>query len=143
MASMTPAIVSRCRVFAFEPLTVEDVVTAMRRALADAERGYGRYRVECEDGALRYIARSRARRARGALGAELPFSPRRRHGRRAPRTLPLNNLAWRMERAKAHAQRRVSVYDMLSAFNKSMRGSDRMRAFCGSRGFCTLGSIPS
>ena len=33
MASMTPAIVSRCRVFAFEPLSVNDVLTAMDRAL--------------------------------------------------------------------------------------------------------------
>ena len=47
MASMTPAIVSRCRVFQFEPLTVDDVLTAMERALTDPERGYGRYAVQC------------------------------------------------------------------------------------------------
>ena len=56
MASMTPAIVSRCRVFAFEPLTTDDVVAALQRALAEPERGYGRYAVVCEEGALRYIA---------------------------------------------------------------------------------------
>ena len=44
MVSMTPAIVSRCRVFQFEPLTERDVLTAMRRAIDDPERGYAPYR---------------------------------------------------------------------------------------------------
>ena len=42
MVSMTPAIVSRCRLFRFEQLSLEDVKRALRQALADPERGYGR-----------------------------------------------------------------------------------------------------
>ena len=38
MVSMTPAIVSRCRVFQFEPLTERDVLTAMRRAIDETNR---------------------------------------------------------------------------------------------------------
>ena len=74
MASMTPAIVSRCRVFAFKPLTADDILKALKRALADKERGYGRYAVDCEDGALRYIARMSNGDVRTALSAlELAF----------------------------------------------------------------------
>ena len=45
MVSMTPAIVSRCRVFQFEPLNQQDVICAMKNALHDAERGFGRENV--------------------------------------------------------------------------------------------------
>lgn len=57
MVSMTPAIVSRCRVFQFEPLTERDVLTAMRRAIDDPERGYGQMNIIADDDALRHIAR--------------------------------------------------------------------------------------
>ena len=39
MVSMTGAVVSRCRLFQFYPLTIQDVEKAMRAALADKERG--------------------------------------------------------------------------------------------------------
>ena len=45
MIAMTPAIVSRCRVFQFQPLREANVILAMRRALADKERGYGSMQV--------------------------------------------------------------------------------------------------
>ena len=128
MASMTPAIVSRCRVFAFEPLTVDDVMTALTRALADRERGYGRYAVACEDGALRYIAQVAGGDVRTALSAlELLFLTT------AEATDDAHPAPYRMLTVAA-AQESVQkpilkldedlYYDMLSAFIKSMRGSD-------------------
>ena len=128
MASMTPAIVSRCRVFAFEPLTVEDVVTAMEHALADAERGYGRHPVECEAGALRYIANVAGGDVRTALSAlELAFLT-------TPETTDDSHPAPYRYLSLSTAQESVQkpmlkldeslYYDMLSAFIKSMRGSD-------------------
>ena len=54
--------------------SVNDVIAAMERALADRERGYGRYAVVCEDGALRYIAQIANGDVRVALSAlELAF----------------------------------------------------------------------
>lgn len=69
MVSMTPAIVSRCRVFQFEPLTERDVLTAMRRAIDDPERGYGQMNIIADDDALRHIARIAGGDTRAALGA--------------------------------------------------------------------------
>lgn len=69
MVSMTPAIVSRCRVFQFEPLTELDVLTAMRRAIDDPERGYGQMNIIADDDALRHIARIAGGDTRAALGA--------------------------------------------------------------------------
>ena len=69
MIAMTPAIVSRCRLFRFERLGEEEVLLALRRALADRERGYGAQDVRADEDALRHIARVANGDARSALNA--------------------------------------------------------------------------
>ncbi len=69
LVSMTPAIVSRCRIFEFYPLSEDDVILAMRRALADKERGFGNTAVEMDEDAMRHIARIANGDVRSALGA--------------------------------------------------------------------------
>ncbi len=128
MASMTPAIVSRCRVFQFESLTADDVLTAMERALTDPERGYGRYAVTCEDGALRYIARVADGDVRTALSAlELLFltTPETTDAEhpKPHRTLTLAAAQESVQKPVVKLDESL-YYDMLSAFIKSMRGSD-------------------
>ena len=82
MVSMTPAIVSRCRVFQFEPLQTQDVLRVLQNALRDPERGYGGSDVRAEDGALAYIARMSGGDVRTALGAlELAWLTTRRGNR--------------------------------------------------------------
>ena len=128
MASMTPAIVSRCRVFQFEPLTVEDVVDALENALRDKERGYGLSDVRCEDGALKYIAQIAGGDVRTALGAlELAYLTTEETD--DPETgKPFRFIS--LETAHESVQKPMlkldesMYYDMLSAFIKSMRGSD-------------------
>ena len=123
MIAMTPAIVSRCRVFQFQPLTEAHVITAMRRALADKERGYGALNVRMDEDALRHIARIAGGDTRAALGAvEL-----------AVLTTPADengvihvDLAVAEESIQKPMLRcdESMYYDMLSAFCKSLRGSD-------------------
>ena len=55
-ASMTPAIVSRCRVFELKRLTKDNVIQALCRAIADKERGLGNYNLQVTDEALNHIA---------------------------------------------------------------------------------------
>ena len=123
MASMTPAIVSRCRVFAFKPLTPENIRAALEHALHDEERGYGRYAVACEDGVLPYIARMSNGDVRTALSAlELAFLTTKEDSGGVKHIT--------LETAQESVQKPVMkldeslYYDMLSAFIKSMRGSD-------------------
>ena len=128
MAAMTPAIVSRCRLFQFEPLTVDDVTTAMERALADKENGYGRYPVACEDGALRYIARVADGDVRTALSALelLVLTTAETTDETHPTPYRLLTLAAAQESVQKPVVKldESLYYDMLSAFIKSMRGSD-------------------
>ncbi|MCL1854669.1 MAG: replication-associated recombination protein A [Clostridia bacterium] len=137
MASMTPAIVSRCRVFAFEPLAADEVEQALLLALRDRERGYGAYDVRCEDGALRLIAQVAGGDVRTALAAlELAFltggdGAAEEDGNVCsvePPASPARAIS--LQAARESVQKPTLsldedlYYDMLSAFIKSMRGSD-------------------
>jgi putative ATPase len=62
-------LVSRSQIFQFEPLAETDIVTLMRRALADQERGLGRYNVAITDDALAFLATTSDGDARRALTA--------------------------------------------------------------------------
>ena len=67
--AMTPAIVSRCRLFRFERLSKVDVIRALQSAIDDPERGYGGQDVRIDDDALDHIARLAGGDARSALNA--------------------------------------------------------------------------
>lgn len=128
MASMTPAIVSRCRVFQFEPLKNDEVKRALKAALADPVRGYGKYDVRLEDGALSYLAHVAGGDVRTALGAlELAFLTTDEQ-KDAEHAKPYRFIS--LETAQESVQKPMLkldedlYYDMLSAFIKSMRGSD-------------------
>ena len=123
MVAMTPAIVSRCRVFRFEPLGEKDVLLAIRRALGDKERGYGELHVDMDSEAMAHIAQVANGDVRTALGAvEL-----------AVLTTPAgSDGVIHVDRAVAEESIQKPMmrcdeslyYDMLSAFCKSLRGSD-------------------
>ena len=122
LVAMTPAIVSRCRIFEFKPLTEEDVLLAMRRALTD-ERGFGDRRVRLDEDAARHIAHIAGGDVRSALGAleiaVLTTEPD------AEGVIPIT-LAVAEESIQKPVIRcdESLYYDMLSAFCKSLRGSD-------------------
>jgi putative ATPase len=54
--ALTSALVSRSRVFQFEPLDAEDIKSLLRRALADRERGFGDVGATIDDDALDFLA---------------------------------------------------------------------------------------
>ncbi len=132
LISMTPAIVSRCRLFEFRPLSRQDVQTAIERALSDEERGYGQRKIRLEDDALRHIVHTANGDCRSALGAlelaVLTTSPNAQ-----------GEIVIDLQTAEDSIQKRAvrmdegEYYDMLSAFCKSLRGSDSDAAlfWCG------------
>ena len=123
MVAMTPAIVSRCRVFQFFPLTEADVMSAMGRALADPERGFCKLAVDMAPEAMRHIAHVANGDVRMALGAvELAVltTPAGADGKiHVDLAVAEESIQKPMLRCDESL-----YYDMLSAFCKSLRGSD-------------------
>ena len=123
MVSMTGAVVSRCRLFQFYPLTIQDVERAMRAAITDKERGLGTLNIRIDDDAFEHIAATANGDARSALNAlELA----------ALTTAPDEEGCIHIDAAVAaeSVQKKVvnvddeQFYNMLSAFCKSLRGGD-------------------
>lgn len=122
-ASMTPAIVSRCRVFEFKRLTENDIKGALLRALKDRRRGLGEYSAEVEDAAIDHIARMAGgdlRMAYNALELAVLTTPPEQDGRIS---VTLKDAEQSIQR-KALSYNEDEYYDYLSAFCKSLRGSD-------------------
>ncbi len=119
------ALVSRSRIFRLEPLGDEDVAVILRRALTDAERGLGDREVELAEDALDHLVRVAGGDARMALNAlELAA------GTTAPDADGVIQVT--LEVAEDSIQQRALLYDKdgdahydtISAFIKSLRGSD-------------------
>lgn len=120
--SMTKAIVSRCRLFEFHSLTDKDVLKALNRAIDD-KRGLLDMNVVAEEGALEHLAWASGGDVRTALNAlELAAVTT---SASADGAIHITK-----EIAAQSIQKRVlsisddNYYDMLSAFCKSLRGSD-------------------
>ncbi len=121
--SMTRAIVSRCRIFEFKKLNSEDIRKALTAAIADKENGLGNYDITITDDALGHIVWASDGDLRTAYNAlELAVVT----------TTPDNNgkivvdkdIAEESIQKKALSIDESMYYDMLSAFCKSLRGSD-------------------
>jgi putative ATPase len=67
--AVNDALISRSRVFEFQPLSVEEIKTLIQRALDDEERGLGEYRATMDDDAIEFLAEVSDGDARRALGA--------------------------------------------------------------------------
>jgi len=123
--SVNRPLVSRSRLFQFQPLAEEDLRAVARHALEDPERGYGRLDVRVHDEALAHLVDVANGDARGVLNAlEL-----------AVETTPPDEdgvIVVDMTVAEESIQRRAVLYDKdgdyhydtISAFIKSLRGSD-------------------
>ncbi len=121
--SMTRAIVSRCRVVELKTLSREDIKKIIMSALSDKERGLGNLPIKMSEGAIDYLAEVCGGDARTALGGlELAANTTQ---------LDKNKKIVIDEKVVAECLDRkplsVSIdmfYDLLSAFCKSLRGSD-------------------
>ncbi|MDX9799808.1 MAG: AAA family ATPase [Spirochaetia bacterium] len=123
------ALVSRSRIFQLLPLTKEDLLRAAEKAIADTEKGYGNYKIEFEKGSLEHLADIANGDARSMLNA-LELSIETTPEEFPP---PEGHLIYvTKETAEESIQKKVLLYDKegdyhfdtISAFIKSIRGSD-------------------
>lgn len=122
-AGMTRAIVSRCRVFEFSRLTENDIKLGLQRALKDSERGLGAMNVVADEKAISHFAWAAGGDLRCALNAlELAALTTRPN---IDGNIVIDaKVAEQSIQKKALGVDESMYYDMISAFIKSMRGSD-------------------
>lgn len=123
------ALVSRSRVFQLHALNDDDLANAAKAALADRERGYGRWRVQFEDGALAHLVSTASGDARSLLNAlELAVETSAEPWPPADGETIMVSMAAAEEsiqkRAVLYDRDGDCHYDAASALIKSVRGSD-------------------
>ena len=121
--SMTRAIVSRCRIFSFSRLSDKDIRAGLERAVKDKERGLGNMNLEVSDEALSHLAWASAGDMRTALNA-LELASLTTHADSDGVIRVGKEEAEQSIQQKALSMTEDMYYDMISAFIKSMRGSD-------------------
>ncbi|MFO8101987.1 MAG: replication-associated recombination protein A [Dehalococcoidia bacterium] len=119
------ALLSRCRVFTLEILTDEQVELIVRRAIEDAERGLGKENVELKEDALRHLVGMSNGDARVALGALEVAALATFPDEAGVRHIELEAVEDAFQhRALMYDKSGEEHYNLISAFHKSMRGSD-------------------
>ncbi|MDW7979127.1 MAG: replication-associated recombination protein A [Verrucomicrobiales bacterium] len=118
-------LVSRSQIFELHPLSEDEILILLRRALTDAERGLGHMNIKADEAALRHLARlsdGDARKALNALEIAALTTAPDKHG-----VIHID-----LATAEQSIQKKAVVYDhdedghydTISAYIKSMRGSD-------------------
>lgn len=121
--SMTRAIVSRCRIFEFKPLSNDDIKKTLLRALSDKDKGLGRINLKVTDEAIEHfvwVSDGDLRNALNALELACMSTERDSNG-----VINVDlKVAEQSSQKKSMSIDESMYYDMISAFCKSLRGSD-------------------
>ncbi|MEG3081360.1 replication-associated recombination protein A [Halomonas sp. 5021] len=117
------ALLSRARVYVLKSLTQDELISVMRQALEDPERGLGKRAIEVEPSVLTALAHASAgdaRRALGLLETACDFTLHEAGRERLPESV-LNDVIG--HQASAFDKQGDAYYDLLSAIHKSVRSS--------------------
>jgi len=120
------ALLSRCRVYVLKPLTEEQIVGLLQRALQDEERGLGELHLEADDGTLQKIAAyssGDARSAYNALEVAATLTTEQAKGAAARITDAIVTDALQ-KRVLMYDKAGEEHYNLISALHKSVRNSD-------------------
>ena len=144
--SVISPLISRSTVFHFEPLSQEDILQLLKTAIDDSERGLGKFDIEVDEKALKFLAvmgDGDARKALTALEVGVLSQAARKYELDAERAPTVRQpkkgflgaqgkIKFNLEVAKESIQQKTidydgtgdTHYDLASALQKSMRGSD-------------------
>ncbi len=123
--ALTPPLISRSLICEFKPLSEEDILLILKRALTDKERGLGNYKIKIENKVLQFFAQvsdGDARRALNALEIAVLTTPEDKNGiRKIDLKIAEDSI---QKKVVLYDRDEDAHYDTISAFIKSMRGSD-------------------
>jgi putative ATPase len=117
-------LVSRSQIFELRPLDEEDLYGLLRRALSDAERGLGYLKINADEPAIRHLARISDGDARKALNALEIAALTTEPNRDGVIQIDLHVAEQSIQKKAVVYDDEDAHYDTISAFIKSMRGSD-------------------
>ncbi|WP_019324066.1 AAA family ATPase, partial [Streptococcus mutans] len=141
--SVTPAIRSRVQIFELEPLSNEDIKKAMQVALTDTERGFD-FEVKLDDDALDFIAQATngdLRSAYNSLDLAIMSTQPDDNG---SRHITLDTVENSLQRSYITMDKDGDAhYDILSALQKSIRGSDVNASLHYAARLIEAGDLPS
>ena len=122
---INPAIRSRTQIFELIPLTPEEIHQALNRALTDETKGLGNYNVEITDGAMHTLTHFSNGDVRSSLNA-LELAVKSTLENEDGKIIITEEIAGNCLQRKvfAHDKNGDQHYDVISAFQKSIRGSD-------------------
>ena len=141
--NVTPAIRSRTQIFQVTPLTEDDIKSAVHRALKDDTHGLGKYKVTLTDDAMNHLAQATNGDLRSALnGLELAvLSTPTAKDKTIHITLPV--IEETVQRKAMFADKDCDAhYDVISALQKSIRGSDTDAALHYAARIIESGDLP-
>ena len=123
--AINPAIRSRTQIFELIPLTPEEIHQALKRALTDETKGLGQYNVEITDGAMHTLTHFSNGDVRSSLNA-LELAVKSTLENEDGKIIITEEIAGNCLQRKvfAHDKNGDQHYDVISAFQKSIRGSD-------------------
>ena len=115
------ALLSRCRVYVLEPLKEEQIVTLLRRALEDKERGLGALALTADDDALELMAGYSSGDCRSAYNALEVAAQLVQDEKNITRAIATEAL---QQRVLMYDKSGEEHYNLISALHKSVRNSD-------------------
>lgn len=123
--NINPAIRSRAQIFEVHPLSPADIEQALHRALTDTDNGLGNFKVEIDDDALKFLSTATNGDLRSSLNAlELAVkSTEPNKDAKIHITRPIVEECLQ-RKALSSDKDGDAHYDVISAFQKSIRGSD-------------------
>lgn len=142
--SINPAIRSRTQIFEVKPLTETDIHQALQRALTDKDKGLGDQQVQLSEAAERYLAQvtnGDLRSALNALELAVRSTPPAKSGLIEIDIEIIEECV--QQKAITHDKDGDAHYDVISAFQKSVRGSDVDAALHYMGRLIEAGDLPS
>ncbi|CAM3940976.1 replication-associated recombination protein A [Lederbergia lenta] len=142
--AINPAIRSRCQIFELFPLTEDDMKLTIRRALSDEIRGLGKYNINLDNEAFEHLATASNGDARSALNAlELAILSTEPDNEGIVHITTAIAEECLQMKSLAHDKDGDAHYDVLSGFQKSIRGSDTNAALHYLGRLIEAGDLPS
>ncbi|MBW3111911.1 replication-associated recombination protein A [Bacillus sp. MCCB 382] len=142
--AINPAIRSRCQIFELKPLSIEEMKTALIRAIEDKERGLGEYSLHVTDEAIEHFASSSFGDVRSSLNAlELAVLSTSQDEDGVIHIDVSIAEECLQKKSFSHDKDGDAHYDVVSAFQKSIRGSDVNAALHYLGRLVEAGDLPS